>query len=84
MTVESKSDLYEQPLHGDWQKSAFSSGSSENCVLIMPIDGGVAFGDSKHRARDGALRFTDKEMLAHILAVKAGQYDHLIPDGTEL
>ncbi|MFJ2110483.1 MULTISPECIES: hypothetical protein [unclassified Streptomyces] len=33
---------------------------------------------------DGALRFTDKEMLAHILAVKAGQYDHLIPEGTEL
>ncbi|MFE2943469.1 hypothetical protein ACFXKG_31110 [Streptomyces sp. NPDC059255] len=50
----------------------------------MPINGGVAFGDTKRRDLDGALRFTDKEMLAHILAVKAGQYDHLIPDGTEL
>ena len=50
----------------------------------MPIDGGVALGDSKRRSLDGALRFTDKEMLAHILAVKAGQYDHLIPEGTDL
>ncbi|MYV57619.1 DUF397 domain-containing protein [Streptomyces sp. SID3212] len=84
MTAESKSDLYEQPLRGEWEKSAFSSGSSENCVLVMAIDGGVALGDSKDRDRDGALRFTDAEMLAHILAVKAGQYDHLIPHGTEL
>jgi hypothetical protein len=79
-----KEDLYAAPLDGDWEKSQFSNGSGENCVLIMPIDGGVALGDSKRRSLDGALRFTDKEMLAHILAVKAGQYDHLIPEGTDL
>ncbi|MFE2499130.1 DUF397 domain-containing protein [Streptomyces scopuliridis] len=79
-----KDSLYSAPLNGEWEKSSFSNGTGDSCVLIMPIDGGVAFGDSKARGRDGALRFTDKEMLAHILAVKAGQYDHLIPDGTEL
>ncbi|MFE1960010.1 DUF397 domain-containing protein [Streptomyces sp. NPDC059479] len=79
-----KDALYAAPLDGEWEKSSFSFGSSDNCVLIMPISGGVAFGDSKARDLDGALRFTDEEMLAHILAVKAGQYDHLIPDGTEL
>ncbi|WP_326610667.1 DUF397 domain-containing protein [Streptomyces scopuliridis] len=79
-----KDRLYAAPLNGDWEKSSFSNGTGDDCVLIMPIDGGVAFGDSKARGRDGALRFTDKEMLAHILAVKAGQYDHLIPEGTEL
>jgi hypothetical protein len=79
-----KDDLYAAPLSGEWEKSSFSNGSAETCVQIMPITGGVAFGDSKRRDLDGALRFTDKEMLAHILAVKAGQYDHLIPEGTEL
>ncbi|QIQ02944.1 DUF397 domain-containing protein [Streptomyces liangshanensis] len=79
-----KDTLYSAPLDGEWEKSAFSNGSGDACVLVMPIEGGVAFGDSKHRNLDGALRFTDKEMLAHILAVKAGQYDHLIPDDTEL
>ncbi|MFD7286144.1 DUF397 domain-containing protein [Streptomyces sp. NPDC059863] len=79
-----KNDLYAAPLDGEWEKSSFSAGTGDDCVQIMPIDGGVAFGDSKRRDLDGALRFTDKEMLAHILAVKAGQYDHLIPDGTEL
>ncbi|MDX3851703.1 MULTISPECIES: DUF397 domain-containing protein [unclassified Streptomyces] len=79
-----KDTLYAVPLDGAWEKSSFSAGSGNDCVLIMPIAGGVAFGDSKRRELDGALRFTDKEMLAHILAVKAGQYDHLIPEGTEL
>ncbi|MFJ7999891.1 DUF397 domain-containing protein [Streptomyces sp. NPDC096310] len=80
----SKDDLYATPLDGEWEKSSYSAGSGNDCVQIMPINGGVAFGDTKRRDLDGALRFTDKEMLAHILAVKAGQYDHLIPDGTEL
>ncbi|WP_408055347.1 DUF397 domain-containing protein [Streptomyces paludis] len=79
-----KDDLYAAPLDGEWEKSSFSAMNGDNCVQIMPIAGGVAFGDSKRRDLDGALRFTDGEMLAHILAVKAGQYDHLIPDGTEL
>jgi hypothetical protein len=80
----SKDALYAVSLDGEWEKSSFSVGSGNDCVLIMPIDGGVALGDSKRRSLDGALRFTDKEMLAHILAVKAGQYDHLIPEGTDL
>ncbi|MFD7116158.1 DUF397 domain-containing protein [Streptomyces sp. NPDC059922] len=79
-----KDGLYAAPLNGEWEKSSFSAPNGDSCVQIMPFDGGVAFGDTKRRDLDGALRFTDKEMLAHILAVKAGQYDHLIPDGTEL
>ncbi|MEW1723135.1 DUF397 domain-containing protein [Streptomyces sp. NPDC093109] len=81
---DSKDALYSAPLDGEWENSSFSNGSGDACVQIMPIAGGVAFGDAKCRDLDGALRFTDREMLAHILAVKAGQYDHLIPDGTEL
>ncbi|RDG38184.1 DUF397 domain-containing protein [Streptomyces corynorhini] len=80
----SKGDLYAAPLDGEWEKSSYSATDGPNCLQIMPINGGVAFGDTKRRDLDGALRFTDREMLAHILAVKAGQYDHLIPDGTEL
>ncbi|RDG38185.1 DUF397 domain-containing protein [Streptomyces corynorhini] len=80
----SENDLYTAPLDGQWEKSSYSFGSSDQCVLLMPIVGGVAFGDSKRRDLDGALRFTDQEMLAHILAVKAGQYDHLISEGSQL
>ncbi|MFI5757381.1 DUF397 domain-containing protein [Streptomyces sp. NPDC051569] len=79
-----KDALYAAPLDGEWEKSSFSAGSGNDCVQIMPIHGGVAFGDTKRRDLDGALRFTDKEMLAHILAVKAGEYDHLVPEATEL
>ncbi|MFJ2110479.1 MULTISPECIES: DUF397 domain-containing protein [unclassified Streptomyces] len=79
-----KDELYAAPLEGVWEKSQFSAQNGGDCVALMPINGGVAFGDTKRRDLDGALRFTDKEMLAHILAVKAGQYDHLIPEGTEL
>nr|WSZ98036.1 DUF397 domain-containing protein [Streptomyces sp. NBC_00857] len=81
---DQKDAIYAASLDGEWEKSSFSNGSGSDCVQIMPIEGGVAFGDTKRRDLDGALRFTDKEMLAHVLAVKAGQYDHLIPEGTEL
>ncbi|MEV7088808.1 DUF397 domain-containing protein [Streptomyces sp. NPDC093085] len=82
--INPKGDLYAAPLDGEWEKSSFSLANGNDCVQVMPIEGGVAFGDTKRRDLDGALRFTDREMLAHILAVKAGQYDHLIPEGTEL
>ncbi|MGW2257330.1 DUF397 domain-containing protein [Streptomyces sp. NPDC001780] len=72
-------------LHGKWQKSSFSNGSGSDCFLMMRIPGGVAVGDSKRRDLDGALRFTDAAMSAHIRAVKAGRYgERPAPGATEV
>jgi hypothetical protein len=72
-----KAALYDAPLDGRWVKSSFSNGSSDDCVRLMKINGGVAIDDSKSPDRE-PLRYTRSELAAFILAAKAGEFDDLI------
>lgn len=71
-----KEQLYTATLDGEWVKSSFSNGSSDNCVQLMPIDGGIAMGDSK-RPDLAPLRYTRSELAAFVAATKAGEFDGL-------
>ncbi|GAA1935413.1 DUF397 domain-containing protein [Streptomyces sodiiphilus] len=71
-----KEQLYTASLDGEWVKSSFSNGSSDNCVQLMVIDGGVAVGDSK-RPDLAPLRYTRSELAVFVTAVRAGEFDHL-------
>ncbi|MFJ2113237.1 MULTISPECIES: DUF397 domain-containing protein [unclassified Streptomyces] len=72
-----KDDPYAAPLDGKWVKSSRSVGNGAACVRVMKIEGGVALDDSKSPDRP-ALRYTDEEMRAFILAAKDGEFDFLL------
>ncbi|WP_405613180.1 DUF397 domain-containing protein [Streptomyces sp. NBC_01511] len=72
-----KDDLYAAALDGEWVKSSRSAGNGDACVRVMKIDGGAALDDSKSPHRP-ALRYTDEEMRAFILAAKGGEFDFLL------
>jgi Domain of unknown function (DUF397) len=74
-----KNELYTASLDGDWVKSSYSEGSGADCVRLMGIDGGVAFGDSKCPDQP-ELRYTPSEFAAFVKGVKAGEFDHLLND----
>lgn len=72
-----KAELYDAALDGEWQKSSFSNGSSENCVELMPITAGVAVRDSKNPAHP-ELRYTPATFAVFVKSIKAGEFDHLL------
>jgi hypothetical protein len=74
-----KDDLYALPLDGEWVKSSRSGGNGDVCVRVMRIRGGAAVDDSKSPERP-ALRYTNEEMRAFILAAKDGEFDFLLDD----
>ncbi|WNI17650.1 DUF397 domain-containing protein [Actinacidiphila sp. ITFR-21] len=71
-----KSNLMAQEIPEDaWVKSSFSgNGSGSDCVEIGKLAGGRAIRDSKNPA-GGDLRFTEDQMTAFLLDVKAGKFD---------
>jgi len=57
-----------------WRKSGRSSPSSDNCVEIAFVPGGVGVRDSKNR-EGGILEFTEDEWSAFVAGTKEGEFD---------
>lgn len=65
----------------DWRKSSFSdgTGNGNNCVELASLaDGGIAVRDSKLADSGPVVTFTQAELRAFVLGVKAGEFDDLI------
>jgi hypothetical protein len=64
-----------------WRKSSYSTGDSSGgeCVELAPLpEGGVAVRDSKLGDQSPVVNFTQAELRAFVLGVKAGEFDDLI------
>ncbi|GAA2688124.1 MULTISPECIES: DUF397 domain-containing protein [Actinosynnema] len=65
----------------NWRKSSFSTGegSGGSCVEVAPLpDGGVAMRNSTLGDASPVVHYTQAELKAFILGVKAGEFDDLV------
>ncbi|ROP37276.1 DUF397 domain-containing protein [Saccharothrix texasensis] len=64
-----------------WRKSSFSNGTGNGgaCVELAPLsDGGVAMRNSTLGEASPVVHYTQAELRAFVLGVKAGEFDDLI------
>ncbi|MGW4897882.1 DUF397 domain-containing protein [Kitasatospora sp. NPDC004240] len=67
-------------MRSDWQKASYS-GASNECVEVRTVDGLVELRESDDG--DIIVRTTPTKFAKFLQGIKAGEFDHLIPDHTD-
>lgn len=63
--------------HIIWQKSSFSGAdNNQNCIELADTDGQIMLRESD--TPDAVVITSREKLLAFLLGVKAGEFDHLI------